>query len=354
MRGPGQVLVAVFHHHHGAVDHRADGNGDPPQRHDIGVEPLQAHDDKGHENPQRQDDNRHQRAAHMQQEQHHHDAHDQQFLGQGGIEVGYRPLDEIAAVIDGYDLHPLGQAALQLGEFVFNAADGGQGVLAETHDDDAAGHLPLTVEFHHTAAQLRPQLHIGHIADAHRHAVGGHRQGNIVDILKTADIAAAAHHVLGFRHLHHASADIVVGLPDGFLHLAQGNVVAQQCIGVDFYLVLLDEATHRGHFRHTRHGLQGVAQVPVLDGAQVGEVVVATAVDQGVFKHPADAGGIGAQGRCDPVGQAARHVVQRLQYPRAGPVHIHVVFEDDVNEADPEEGIAPHHLGVGYRQHRRG
>ena len=41
-----QVLVRVLDHDDGGVDHRADGDGDAAERHDVGVDPLPAHDDE--------------------------------------------------------------------------------------------------------------------------------------------------------------------------------------------------------------------------------------------------------------------------------------------------------------------
>lgn len=48
-----QALMGVLDHHDCRIDHRPHRNGDPSQRHDIGVQPLIAHDDKGDTQPQR-------------------------------------------------------------------------------------------------------------------------------------------------------------------------------------------------------------------------------------------------------------------------------------------------------------
>jgi hypothetical protein len=88
---------------------------------------------------------------------------------------------------------------------------------------------------------------------------------------------------------------------------------------------------------------QFVAQKPVLDGAQLGKVVAVAL--QGVFVDPADAGGVGAQGRGHPLGQAAGDEIKVFQHTAAGPVEVGAVLEDDVNEGDAEKGITPHHFG---------
>jgi len=55
-----QMLMHIFDHHNGAVDHGADGNGDTTQGHDVGVQTLPVHNDEGRQYPNRQADNGHQ------------------------------------------------------------------------------------------------------------------------------------------------------------------------------------------------------------------------------------------------------------------------------------------------------
>ncbi|MNX98826.1 hypothetical protein D3C86_1312470 [compost metagenome] len=55
------LLVGVLDHHHGGIDHGADGDGDSAQGHDVGVDALVAHDDEGNQHPHRQRNDRHQR-----------------------------------------------------------------------------------------------------------------------------------------------------------------------------------------------------------------------------------------------------------------------------------------------------
>ena len=138
------------------------------------------------------------------------------------------------------------------------------------------------------------------------------------------------------------------------LDLGEGELVGGQLVGVHHHLVLFDEPADAGHFRHPGHGLELVAQVPVLDAAQLGQVMFAGGVFQGVFKDPAHPGGVGAQGGVDRRGEFAPDIVEILQHPGPGPVDVGAVFEDDVDQGEAELGIAPHHLGLGHRQHGGG
>jgi hypothetical protein len=49
-----EALVRVLDHHHRGVDHRADGDRDAAERHDVGVHPLVIHDDECGEDAERQ------------------------------------------------------------------------------------------------------------------------------------------------------------------------------------------------------------------------------------------------------------------------------------------------------------
>ena len=162
----------------------------------------------------------------------------------------------------------------------------------------------------------------------------------------------AAHHKLGLAYLDGAAADIEVGLLDGHHHLGDRDVVGHQLVGIDRHLVLFDETAEAGHLAHPFQRGQFIAQIPVLDGAQFLEIVAIAL--EGVFIDPADPGGIGTENRRHPLRQFARDVVEVLEDPGPGPVHVGAVLEDDIDEAAAEKGVAAHHLGAGDREHLGG
>ena len=159
-----QPLMGVFDHHDGGVNHRPYGNGDTAQRHDIGVQPLKMHDDKGDTEPKRQRDNRHQSGADVPQEQRADQRHDDKLLQQLIAEVVDRPVDQLAAIVGRHDFHPFRQTAFQGLELVFNGGNHFAGVFAGSQDHHAAGHFALAVQFGDTAAHFRTCLHPRHIA----------------------------------------------------------------------------------------------------------------------------------------------------------------------------------------------
>ena len=82
----GQEPEAVLDHHHGAVDHHADADRQPGERHQVGRQPDVLHQDEGDQHRQRQRDDHHHAERRFAEEQeqddgHQHRAFDQRALG---------------------------------------------------------------------------------------------------------------------------------------------------------------------------------------------------------------------------------------------------------------------------------
>jgi hypothetical protein len=173
-------------------------------------------------------------------------------------------------------------------------------------------------------------------------------QHQVLDVSPAAQIAAAAHHVLGLGHFQRAAADIAVGIADHLGDAHQRDAVGTQFDRIDGHLILLDEAADARHFGDTGRLGQLVAQVPVLQRAQLGQRLVLG--QHGVLIDPADAGRIRAQRRRDALGQLAGDRIDVLQHPRARPVDVGAVLENDIDEGRAEEGEAAHDLGFRHRE----
>ena len=125
-------------------------------------------------------------------------------------------------------------------------------------------------------------------------------------------------------------------------------------VGIEHHLILLHHAADRGHFGHPGNGLQLVAQEPVLDAAQIRQIVLAGAIDQRIFVNPADPGRVGAKLRCHAVGQIALNLAEIFQHPRTGPIKIGAVLEQDIDIAVAIERIAAHGTRARHRKHGGG
>jgi hypothetical protein len=77
------------------------------------------------------------------------------------------------------------------------------------------------------------------------------------------------------------------------------EVVGKERVGVDLDLILLDETAHRGDLGHPGHAPEPVLDVPVVESAKAGEIVLSAPVDERVLEAPSDPGGVGAEHRLD-------------------------------------------------------
>ena len=109
---PLQMFVGIFNHDDGSVDHCSDGNGNSTQTHDVGIDSLKVHDDKGHQDRYRQGQDGDQRTGQVEQEQCSHYRNNDTLFDQLFGQIVNRPFDQATAIVDGFDLDPLRQTDL--------------------------------------------------------------------------------------------------------------------------------------------------------------------------------------------------------------------------------------------------
>src|SRR6266705_2723229 len=349
-----EALVRVLDHHHRGIHHRADRDGDAAERHDVGVDPLVDHDDERRENAERQRDDRDESRAQVKQEQHAHQRHNDELLDEFLPEVRHGALDEAGPVVGGHNLDAGRQARFERRDLRLDRVDRFQRVLAPPHHDDAARDLALAVELRDAAAHFRPDLQARDVAEAHRNPRIARRKPNLVEIVERFQITARAHHVLRFAQFEHRAAGLLVGALHRLDHFRVRDIERPQPRGVEHDLVLLHHTADARDFRDVRHGLQLVLEEPVLQRTQLRQVHAAAAIDERVLVDPADTGRVGSERGLRLGGEPRLHLVQVFEHPRARPVRVGAVLEEDVHERIAEERIAAHGLRSGHREHRRG
>lgn len=236
------------------------------------------------------------------------------------------------------------QRALQFRQLRLDALDGAQRVLAGAHHHHAARHLALAVQLDHAAPRLGADLDACHVAEQQRRAGRVGAQHHLAEIVERAQIARGMHHVFRLGHLHHRAARLAVGPRQRVGHHRLRDAVGAHPVRVQHHLVLAHHAAQARHLRHIGHGLQLEAQEPVVERAQLPEIVPAAAVDQRVFVDPAHPGRVGAKRDCRAGRQAALYLVERLEHARARPVGIGLVVEQHVDEGVAERGIGADRL----------
>src|SRR5262249_40629401 len=144
------------------------------------------------------------------------------------------------------------------------------------------------------APHLRPDLDPGHVAEAHRDAVGARTHRNEVEVFQRAQIARGANHVFGLAHFDDGAAGFAIGGAYRFRNALLTHTVWSHALGIEDDLVLSHHAADRSDFGDARHTLQFEAQQPVLEAAQLSKIMLTGAVDKGVLEDPTDASCVGA------------------------------------------------------------
>ena len=263
-RAPGllpklQFLVGLFDHHNGRVNQLAEGDGHPGQRHDIGADAHHAEGDEGQQDRHRHGDDRNGRAGEVPEKDQDDEHHRDQDLDNGLLHGADGLVDQLRTVVDWNQLHARRKARLDLFDPGFHAADDVQSVGAVAHDDDAGDDVAVAVQVGDAAPQVRPHHHLAHVFDADLRAILRDAEGDVLEILDRAGVAAPANHVLGAAEFEQSSAGFLVAAAHGLHDTAHRNAVRAQAIRVQVHLILAGMTADGGDVGHARHRAEIIA-----------------------------------------------------------------------------------------------
>ena len=284
--------MRVLDHDDGRVDHRADGDGNAAEAHDVGADAEELHGNERHQYPNGEHQDGDQRAPDVQQEDDAHQRHDQAFFEQRRIERGDGTVDQLRPVVDRHDLRSFGQRRQNLLDPVFDVVDDGQRIGAEALQRDAACRFAVAVEFGDAAPFIARKFNAGHVLKQHRGAAV-RLHDDIFDVVDAFEVAATAHHELVFGKFQRAPADVHVAAANDVADFCQRNTERAQAARIDDDVVLLDEAADARNFGHALGLGEAEANVPILQRAQIRKRLVLT--KHRVLIDPADAGGVGSE-----------------------------------------------------------
>ncbi len=239
-------------------------------------------------------------------------------------------MDQIRAVVGRDNAHAGWQRGRDFGDALLHGVDHLQRVLAMAHDDDATHRLPLPIQLRDPEAEIGTHRHAGDIADAHRAPPCAYRDSNLRDVFHAAEIAEPADHIVRASHLYRARADVLVRAPHRLDDLSDLHTVCEQPGGVEQHLVLAHIAAETRDLGDAGHGLQRVANLEILNGAE--PIRRIPRAFKRILEHPSDAGGIRAEACFGRGGQTTLDRVEVLEHTRARPVEVGTVLEDHVHE----------------------
>src|SRR5271166_1111314 len=322
----------VFRHHHGLIDEDADADGDAGQAHDVRRHAEQAHHQEAEENGHRQRDRDNEGPAEVPHHDQNGDRADDQLLADGTAHGLDGPVDQWSPIVEGHDPDALGQARLKGSDFLLDLLSDRERVPAEAHHHHSPDDL-LAVLLQDAAAKRRTDLHSAEGFHVDRSAVplGDYRAADVVEALDPAD---RTDQVLGVPLVDDPAADGRIRPGDGGVDLTQADAVSAELVGVEVDLVFLGSAADGGDFRHTRHAVELVAYIPVLNGTELAQVP-AVPLDR-VPEDLADSRGVGGEVGNHTRGKERGGDRQPLEHAGASEVVVGRLVEDDRDHREVE------------------
>ena len=194
-------------------------------------------------------------------------------------------------------------------------------------------------------------LHVRDLLDVDRHAVRG-ADDDLLDVVDRCDQPDAAHDQPGAVRLEDVAADIQVAVAHGGHDGAERQVVGAKPIGIDVDLVLLDVAADGRDFGDAGHGVELIADEPVLQACAdlAARASGSRRVYQKTWPTPVASGpSVGAT----PAGRRLRDQAHALEHARPREIQVDVVLEDDVDHREPERRLRPDdaHAGQALQVH---
>src|ERR1039457_503243 len=226
------------------------------------------------------------------------------------------PFDQVGAVVRDHDLHAGRQSFLQLLDLDLDPVDDLFGVFAVAHDHDAAYGLAFTVHLHQAAPDGATHLDRAEVLDIDRGTAHVGADHDVLQVLLGFDVTAAADQVFGISLFDQPAAHILVGRLDRLHHLAGGDFVGKHFGRVQIDLVFTHQAADGGHLGHPLNRVELIAYEPVLQGAQLFQVI--TLALDGVPEDMPHSGAVGTKGRDHSRRQQRGGVVQAFQNTRPG------------------------------------
>jgi len=104
-----QKFVRVLDHDDGRIHHRADGDGNAAERHDVGGQSHPIHRQERKENGDGQRDDGNERGAECATENQTYQRDDNAFFNQLLSKCRNRSIDKLAAVVGGHEFNAFGQ-----------------------------------------------------------------------------------------------------------------------------------------------------------------------------------------------------------------------------------------------------
>ena len=208
----------VLDHHDRRIHQDADGDGQPPERHEVGGDTEELHHDEGKQHRQRQDQRHGERRAQVAEQHDQHQHHQHHRLAKSHFHREHRGVNEITAIIVRFYDDTLRKGGCEAGELLFDGFDHRATVRADTQQHQTGHDVALAVGGHPAVAHQCSLAHAGHVADAHGHAAARHHR-DAADVVSIAQLAQRAHQQHAVLAVDAVAAGVAIVSLDGVLEI---------------------------------------------------------------------------------------------------------------------------------------
>ncbi len=250
----GEMPIAVLHHHNRGIDKNTDSQSDAAKGHDVRRNTEEIDRDKRDKNRDRQSKNGDQRGTEVKQEDDDDEADNDGLFEQIALESGYRIVDEAGTIIARDNLHSGWKRRRDISELLLYPFDDIQRIHTLPHDDDAANSLSLTVPLGDAFSNVRAKGHAAEITQQNRSSVFA-AHGDRLKIIERLQVAEAANHVLRSAQIEHPATYFVRARLHPVDDHRERDVVGQQLVRIEPYLVLLHIPANARNLRDAGNGL---------------------------------------------------------------------------------------------------
>ena len=257
-----------------------DAEVDGTKAHQIGAHLVLEHAGNGEQHGQRNDQcGRKCRFQISENQKEHHD-HQQSAFHQILFNGGNRGVDQMRAIVDRANRHPLRQRTLDLLQFFRDALRDGTAVLINQQHCRPENDLPAIVSGS-TCPQVRALANVGNVRYPHWNTIPG-PDDDLADLLEIHDLTWRANQVLFAILLYIACADIRIVRSQRRHYVPEAEAVCHQLARVGHDMKLFLKSADGVDFIHTGDVAELRLDDPVLNGSQIARTVGLTACTFGI------------------------------------------------------------------------
>ena len=180
----------------------------------------------------------------------------------------YAVIDQLCLIVEIDDGHTRRQRLIDLSDLFLDSLDHLLGIFVDSLEDDSGDDFALAIFGDCALADLVADLDPGNVAHTYRRAAA-RIEHDVLDVFDVLYQAQPAHDILFVAVFDEVCAGVLIIVLNGLKERFERDVVIDQCLLIDYDLVLFDVAAKAQYVSDTRHRAQLQFDDPILNRAQL-------------------------------------------------------------------------------------